>query len=123
VKIVKNKHAPPFKTAQFELEFGKGICRDSEIIELGCKHKFISRSGAYYSLNGQTFRGKDAIKRYFAENREAREELTMKLREKLIRSEIQKKLDSESEVPDEDAQEEIVTSETTDEDVVAIVEG
>lgn len=123
VKIVKNKHAPPFKTAQFELEFGKGICRDSEIIELGCKHKFITRSGPCYSLNGQTFRGKDALKRYFAENGEAREELALKLREKLVRNETQKKHDAESEVPDEDVQEEVVTSETTDEDVVAVVEG
>ncbi|ONK72439.1 uncharacterized protein A4U43_C04F19440 [Asparagus officinalis] len=120
VKIVKNKHAPPFKTAQFELEFGKGISRDSEIIELGCKHKFITRSGAFYTLNGQTFRGKEAIKRYFAENREAQEELTMKLREKLIHTETQKKSSSESEVPGEDVQEEVVTSETTDEEVAVV---
>ncbi|KAJ8493730.1 hypothetical protein OPV22_015451 [Ensete ventricosum] len=56
VKIVKNKHAPPFKEVQLELEFGKGISRDSEVIELGCKHKFITKAGvAYYCLNGQSF--------------------------------------------------------------------
>lgn len=118
VKIVKNKHAPPFKTAQFELEFGKGIARESEIIELGCKHKFISRSGAYYSFNGETFHGKDAMKQYFAGCEEALEELTMKLREKLIHSETEKKHDSETEVPNGDVQ--IVTSETTDEEVSVV---
>lgn len=121
MKIVKNKHAPPFKTVQFELEFGKGIARESEIIELGCKHKFISRSGAYYSFNGETFHGKDAMKRYFAESEEAREELTMKLRDKLICSETEKKRDSETEFPAGDVQEEVVTSGTTDEEVAVVV--
>ncbi|KAG1360642.1 hypothetical protein COCNU_09G001050 [Cocos nucifera] len=122
VKIVKNKHAPPFKTVQFELEFGKGISRDSELIELGCKHKFITKGGvAFYSLNGHSFRGKDAIKRYFAENEGAREELMMKLKEKLLQ-ETEKKHEPESQVPDGDLMEEIVTSDTTDEEVVTAVE-
>uniref|UniRef100_A0A1D1ZBJ5 DNA repair protein recA 3, mitochondrial n=1 Tax=Anthurium amnicola TaxID=1678845 RepID=A0A1D1ZBJ5_9ARAE len=121
VKIIKNKHAPPFKTAQFELEFGKGICRDSEIIELGCKHKFIAKAGgAYYSMNGQSFRGKDAIKRYFAENEGAREELMVKLREKLMQS--GKRREAETETLDPDVTEEVVTSDTTDEDIVTAVE-
>ncbi|XP_019702974.1 DNA repair protein recA homolog 3, mitochondrial isoform X2 [Elaeis guineensis] len=122
VKIVKNKHAPPFKTVQFELEFGKGISRDSEVIELGCKHKFITKGGgAFYSLNGHSFRGKDAIKRYFVENEGAREELMMKLKEKILHG-TEKKQEPESQVPDGDPTEEIVTSDTTDEEVVTAVE-
>ncbi|XP_058092843.1 DNA repair protein recA homolog 3, mitochondrial isoform X2 [Magnolia sinica] len=122
VKIVKNKHAPPFKTAQFELEFGKGISRDSEIIELGLKHKFITKSGgAFYSMNGQSFRGKDAIKRYFTENEGAREEMMVKLREKLM-NETQKKKCPEMDSPEGEASEEVVTSETTDDEVIAAVE-
>ncbi|RWR86904.1 DNA repair protein recA 3, mitochondrial isoform X1 [Cinnamomum micranthum f. kanehirae] len=125
VKIVKNKHAPPFKTAQFELEFGKGICRDSEIIELGCKHKYITKAGgAFYHMNGQSFRGRDAIKRYFAENEGAREELMLKLREKLVHHGTEKK-DPDAvtpETPDASESEEIVTAETTDEEVGAAVE-
>jgi recombination protein RecA len=58
---VKNKHAPPFKTVQLELEFGKGLSRESELIELGCKHKFITKSGVFYHMNGQTFQGKDVM--------------------------------------------------------------
>lgn len=84
VKIVKNKLAPPFRTAQFELEFGKGICRDTEIIDLGLKHKFISKSGTHYSYNGQSFHGKDTLKRFLNEHENAREEFIVKLREKLL---------------------------------------
>lgn len=122
VKIVKNKHAPPFKTAQFELEFGKGICRDSEIIDLGLKHKFITKAGgAFYNFNGQSFRGKDAIKRYFAENEGVRDEVMTKLKEKLMQNDTEKKHDSGSETA-EDVSEEIVASDTTDEEIVAAVE-
>ncbi|KAL7136767.1 hypothetical protein ABFS83_10G053000 [Erythranthe nasuta] len=84
VKIVKNKHAPPFKTAEFELEFGKGICREAELIDLGCKHKFITKAVPYLYMNDQTFHGKDSLKRYLSENETAREELVKKLRDKLI---------------------------------------
>ncbi|RZR72657.1 hypothetical protein BHM03_00015565 [Ensete ventricosum] len=85
VNIVKNKHAPPFKTAQFELEFGKGISRESEMVELGCKHEFITKRGAFYGFDGKSFRGKDALKHYLMENEGLREELTTKLREKILR--------------------------------------
>ncbi|KAG6590007.1 DNA repair protein recA-like 3, mitochondrial, partial [Cucurbita argyrosperma subsp. sororia] len=84
VKIVKNKLAPPFRSAQFELEFGKGICRETEIIDLGLKHKFISKAGSNYSFNGQSFRGKDTLKRFLNEHESAREEFIIKLREKLL---------------------------------------
>ncbi|KAJ9688120.1 hypothetical protein PVL29_014053 [Vitis rotundifolia] len=120
VKVVKNKHAPPFKTAQFELEFGKGICRESEIIELGCKHKFIIKGGgAMYSYNGQSFRGKDAIKQFLSQNESEREELMRKLREKLV-GETNKEKESEAEAVDEDIAEGIVPPDTTDEEVTAV---
>ncbi|KAK9275000.1 hypothetical protein L1049_022257 [Liquidambar formosana] len=125
VKIVKNKHAPPFKNVQFELEFGKGICRESEIIELGLKHKFIAKGGSVYSLNGQSFRGKDALKQFLVGNESAQEELTMKLREKLLAAEPEKEKESESEANDGDPTEEIIaadTTDTTDEDVTTAVE-
>ncbi|PUZ44377.1 hypothetical protein GQ55_8G084400 [Panicum hallii var. hallii] len=89
VKIVKNKHAPPFKTVQLELEFGKGLSRESELIELGCKHKFITKSGVFYHMNGQTFQGKDVIKRYLAENGDVQEDLMTMLREKIMQNESQ----------------------------------
>ncbi|KAG6723324.1 hypothetical protein I3842_03G202900 [Carya illinoinensis] len=119
-KIVKNKLAPPFKTAQFELEFGKGISREAEIIEFGVKHKFISKAGAFYNLNGQNFHGKDAFKKFLAENGSVREELTVKLREKLLYAETEEELAIE--VTDGDLSEEIVSPGSTDEEAVAAVE-
>ncbi|CBI27899.3 hypothetical protein VitviT2T_016357 [Vitis vinifera] len=120
VKVVKNKHAPPFKTAQFELEFGKGICRESEIVELGCKHKFIIKGGgAMYSYNGQSFRGKDAIKQFLSQNESEREELMRKLREKLV-GETNKEKELEAEAVDEDIAEGTVPPDTTDEEVTAV---
>ncbi|XP_057766096.1 DNA repair protein recA homolog 3, mitochondrial isoform X2 [Salvia miltiorrhiza] len=84
IKIVKNKHAPPFRTAEFELEFGKGINRESELINLGCKHMFIVKSGSFLKMNDQNFHGQDALKRHLSENISVREELEKKLRDKLM---------------------------------------
>ncbi|XP_042501450.1 DNA repair protein recA homolog 3, mitochondrial-like [Macadamia integrifolia] len=121
VKIVKNKHAPPFKTVQFELEFGKGICRNSEIVELGCKHKFITKKGgAFYSFNDRSFNGKDAIKRYLAENEDIREGLITKLQDKLMHCETEK--DTEVDNLDGDVMEEIISSDTTDEEAITAAE-
>jgi recombination protein RecA len=71
------------KTVQFELEFGKGICRGAELIDLGVKHKLISKAGAFYNFNGQNFHGKDAFKKFLAENESVRDELTVKLRQQM----------------------------------------
>ena len=120
MKIVKNKLAPPFKNAQFELEFGKGISRESEIIDLGLKHKFISKSGAHYNLNGQNFHGKDALKRFLAGDDGAQEELTTKLREKLFDAEIEKETEAES--TDDCTTEEVVSGDSTEEEAVAALE-
>ncbi|XP_024017178.1 DNA repair protein recA homolog 3, mitochondrial isoform X2 [Morus notabilis] len=120
VKIVKNKLAPPFKTANFELEFGKGICRESEIIELGLKYKFISKAGSHYNLNNQNFHGKDALKRYLSGNDNAREELATKLREKILDIETEK--ESEAESMGESSNVEIVSGDSTEEETVAAVE-
>lgn len=117
VKIVKNKHAPPFRTAEFELEFGKGISREAELIDLGVKHKFITKGGGgYYNINNQNFRGRDAVKLFLSENTSAREDLMMKLREKLIDQGDNEK------GPDVDPVEEVVLNDTTDEETPTAVE-
>ncbi|KAF2285132.1 hypothetical protein GH714_038759 [Hevea brasiliensis] len=120
VKIVKNKLAPPFKTVQFELEFGKGICRESEIIDLGVKHKFLSRAGAFYNYNGQNFRGKEALRRFLAENDVEREELVMKLRQKLL--DFGSNKEQGTEATDGEPVEGIISPDSTDEEVVTAVE-
>ncbi|KAI9192231.1 hypothetical protein LWI28_019804 [Acer negundo] len=118
-KIVKNKLAPPFKTVQFELEFGKGINRESEIIDASLHHKFITRAGAFYTFNEQTFRGKDALKQYMSENESLKEELMMKLKEKILGT---SKEEPEAGAIDGDVSEEIVSTDSTDEETVAAAE-
>ncbi|KAL8503037.1 hypothetical protein ACS0TY_021962 [Phlomoides rotata] len=123
VKIVKNKHAPPFKTAVFELEFGKGIARDAELIELGCKHKLIRQAAAYFYINDKTIQGKDALKRYLSTNVTVRDELETKLREKLLDIESDSEKESTTETVDGEAVEGVAAaSDTTDEEAVAAVE-
>ncbi|KAJ4888947.1 DNA repair protein recA-like protein 3 [Raphanus sativus] len=119
VKIVKNKLAPPFRTAQFELEFGKGICKVTEIIELSIKHKFIAKNGTFYNLNGKNYHGKEALKKFLRLNEPVQEELMTKLKEKLIVDEAADK-ESESE-EEEDAGRVLVPSENTDDEAPAPV--
>jgi len=95
VKVVKNKLAPPFKTAEFELEFGKGICKETEIIDLSVQHKLILKAGAMYYYNEQNFRGKDALKSFLAEKYSALEELETKLREKVLNVETEQTEESD----------------------------
>jgi len=122
VKIVKNKHAPPFKTAQFEIEFGKGICRSSELVELGLKRKLVQKTGgAYYTFNDMNFRGKDNLKAYLTENECVAKDLEMKLR-KLMETEAPKEQEAEDGSLS-DLSEEIVAPETSsEEDQAAAVE-
>ena len=122
MKIVKNKHAPPFKTAQFEIEFGKGICRNSELVELGLKRKLVQKTGgAYYTFNDMNFRGKDNLKAYLTENECVAKDLEMKLR-KLMETEAPKEQEAEDGSLS-DLSEEIVAPETSsEEDQAAAVE-
>ncbi|XWS70020.1 hypothetical protein CRYUN_Cryun03dG0013200 [Craigia yunnanensis] len=120
VKIVKNKLAPPFKNAEFELEFGKGISREGEIIDLATKHKFVTKAGSFYTFNDQKIHGKEAFKIFLAENENAREELVMKLKEKLL--EAKSKKERKTNILDGDTSEEIISTDSTDEEVVTAVE-
>jgi recombination protein RecA len=81
VKVVKNKVAPPFKQADFEILYGEGISRLGEIIDLGAKIGLIDKSGAWYSYNGTRIgQGKDNVRTYLKENPELARELEVKIR-------------------------------------------
>jgi len=81
VKVVKNKVAPPFKQADFEILYGEGISRLGEIIDLGAKIGLIDKSGAWYSYNGTRIgQGKDNVRTYLKENPEMARELEAKVR-------------------------------------------
>ncbi|KFK40310.1 hypothetical protein AALP_AA3G358300 [Arabis alpina] len=121
VKIVKNKLAPPFRTAQFELEFGKGICKITEIIELSLKHKFIIRSGTFYNLNGKSYRGKEALKKFLRLNEPIQEELMNMLKDQLIADEAADKESESEEEEEDDSARVLVSSENTDDESPAPV--
>jgi len=81
VKIVKNKVAPPFKMATFEILYGEGISRESELIELGVAHNLVAKSGAWYSYNGDRIgQGRDNARTYLKEHPEIARQIEDKLR-------------------------------------------
>ncbi len=81
VKVVKNKVAPPFKQADFDILYGEGISRESEIIELGVLHKLIDKSGAWYAYKGEKIgQGKDNVRDYLKEHKEIAREIEQKIR-------------------------------------------
>ena len=81
VKIVKNKVAPPFKQAEFDILYGEGISREGEILELGANLKIVEKAGAWYSYNGEKIgQGKDNAREYLRENPEIADEIDAKIR-------------------------------------------
>ena len=84
VKIVKNKVAPPFRTAEFDLLYGEGISKVGEILDLGVDHNIIKKSGSWFSY-GETKlgQGRDAVKQMLNDNPELMDELEAKVREAL----------------------------------------
>lgn len=84
VKVVKNKVAPPFMKAEFEIMFGEGISRAGEIIDLAVEHGIVKKSGAWFSYNGGKLgQGRDAVKRVIADNPELADELAAQIIEAL----------------------------------------
>ncbi|MCF8365387.1 MAG: recombinase RecA [Bacteroidales bacterium] len=82
VKVVKNKVAPPFRSAEFDLIYGEGISKLGEIIDLGVDHEIIKKSGSWYSYGDTKLgQGRDAVKSLLADNPELAEELEIKIRE------------------------------------------
>jgi recombination protein RecA len=81
VKVVKNKVAPPFKTAEFDILYGEGISREGEIIDLGVTAKIVDKSGAWYAYNGEKIgQGKDNSREFLRENPDLAHEIENKIR-------------------------------------------
>ena len=80
VKVVKNKVAPPFKKAEFDMMFGEGISRAGEIIDMGCDYGIIQKSGSWFSYDGSKLaQGRDAAKQVLIDNPELADELEEKI--------------------------------------------
>ncbi|HWS02709.1 MAG TPA: recombinase RecA [Gammaproteobacteria bacterium] len=85
VKVVKNKVAPPFKQAEFEILYGEGISRNGEIIDLGVKINVVDKAGAWYSYCGERIgQGKDNAKQYLKDNPAMAKEIEAKIRAALM---------------------------------------
>jgi recombination protein RecA len=85
VKVVKNKVSPPFRQAEFEIIYGKGIERDGELVDMGVTHGLVDKSGSWYSYNGERIgQGKENVKNYLAEHPEVAAEIETALRAKLL---------------------------------------
>jgi len=85
VKVVKNKMAPPFKQAQFEILYGEGISRQGELIELGVKEGLVDKAGAWYSYNGDRIgQGKDNVRNFLKDNPEITQDIEQQLRARLL---------------------------------------
>ena len=85
VKVVKNKVAPPFREAEFEIMYGQGISREGEIIELASNLGIVEKSGAWYSYKGNRIgQGKENVRAYLQGNREVAQEIEAELRTRLL---------------------------------------
>ena len=80
-KVVKNKVAPPFKEAEFDIMYGEGISRVGEIIDLGVKLDIIDKGGAWFTIRDQRLQGRDAAKKYLQDNPEVCEEIEKEIRD------------------------------------------
>ncbi|MCV2370692.1 recombinase RecA [Roseateles oligotrophus] len=84
VKVVKNKVAPPFKTAEFDILYGEGISREGEIIDMGVIAKVVEKSGSWYAYNGEKIgQGKDNAREFLRENPDIAHEIENKVRDSL----------------------------------------
>ena len=85
VKVVKNKMAPPFRQAEFEILYGQGISREGELIDLGVKQSIVDKAGAWYSYNGDRIgQGKDNVRNFLKEHPEIADGIDQRLREMLL---------------------------------------
>ncbi len=81
VKVVKNKVAPPFRQAEFDILYGEGISREGEIVDMGVNHKMVEKSGAWYSYNGERIgQGKDNAREFLREHPAIAREIENKIR-------------------------------------------
>jgi recombination protein RecA len=85
VKVVKNKVAPPFKQAEFQILYGEGISKQAELIDLGVKQKLIEKAGSWYSYNGERIgQGKANVVKYLKEHTDMADDIEQKLRAELL---------------------------------------
>ena len=84
IKIVKNKMAPPFREAEFDIIYGEGISKEGDLIDLGVAQNLVEKSGAWYSYKGERIgQGRENARQFLKDNPEVRKKLDMELRKAL----------------------------------------
>ena len=102
VKVVKNKVAPPFKEAEFDIMYGKGVSSEGCIIDLGVENNIIDKSGSWFAYNGSKIaQGRDAAKQYLIDHPEVKDEIEEKIRESYMPADDDDEviLDGEADIP------------------------
>ncbi len=116
-KVVKNKVAPPFKMAEFDILYGRGISRAGELVDMGAKLGVIEKSGSWFSYNGEKIgQGRDNARKLLEENPDLFEEINKKVRLACENAEAPEEVDGEFELDDEDDGFDIRTLKTEDEE-------
>ena len=103
-KVVKNKVAPPFKEAEFDVMYGKGISKEGELVDMGVNFDILKRSGAWFYYGDERLgQGRDNVKQLFCDNKELAAEIESKIRDKYaeMMNKNKKSDDKGSETPDE----------------------
>ena len=96
IKVVKNKIAPPFKEAEFDIMFGKGISREGDVLDLAAKEDIIVKSGAWYSYKGEKIgQGRENAKKYLADNPAVFDEVELLVRNKYLNPEAEEEKEKE----------------------------
>lgn len=97
VKVVKNKVAPPFKEAEFDIMYGKGISREGDILDLAANENIVVKSGAWYNYNDARLgQGRENVKKYLQENPELLAEIELKVRQKYGLAPVSEVVEEES---------------------------
>ncbi|MBS35761.1 MAG: recombinase RecA [Thiotrichales bacterium] len=88
VKVVKNKVSPPFKQAEFDILYGRGVSREGELIDLGVKHEIVEKSGAWYSYNGDRIgQGRDNVREFLVQNPSIAQDIETRIRAAVLGTE------------------------------------
>ena len=107
VKVVKNKIAPPFKEAEFDIMFGKGISKEGDILDLAAKSGIVIKSGSWNAYNGEKIgQGRENAKKYFMEHPDIMEEVDAKVREFYIHPEDEEETEAEANNTEKTSEEE-----------------
>jgi len=106
VKVVKNKVAPPFKQAVFDILYGEGVSHEGELIDIGVKEEIVDKAGAWYSYKGERIgQGKDKVRNFLKEHPEIAEDIEEQIRAKMLpsKAEAEKKADVKADDEPEEA--------------------